>query len=71
MDRPPNSAEEVAESVNPGDQGLPALDPFEFVRSESHDPAEQNDLAEDISGHSSGIRKINSSESSDRYRKKT
>ena len=43
MNRPPNSTEEVAKSVNPGDQGLPALDPFEFVRSESHDPAEQNE----------------------------
>ena len=43
MDRPPNSAEEVAESVNPGDQGLPAPDPFEYIRSESHAPAEPNE----------------------------
>ena len=43
MDRPPNSAEEAAESVNPGDQGLPASDPFEYVRSESHIPAEPNE----------------------------
>ena len=36
MDRPPNPAEEAAESVNPEDQGLPASDPSESVRSESH-----------------------------------
>ena len=29
MDRPLNSVEEAAESVNPGDQGLPASDPSE------------------------------------------
>ena len=40
MDRPPNSAEEVAESVNPGDQGLSASDPSEFVKSESKAPVE-------------------------------
>ena len=43
MDRPPNLAEEAVESVNPGDQGLPALDPYEYVRSESHAPAEPNE----------------------------
>ena len=43
MDRSPNSAEEATESVNPGDQGLPASDPFESVRSESHAPAEPNE----------------------------
>ena len=43
MDCPPNPAEEVAESVNPGDQGLPALDRSESVRSESHAPAEPNE----------------------------
>ena len=43
MDRPPNLAEEAAESVNPGDQGLPATDSSEFVRSESHAPAEPNE----------------------------
>ena len=42
MDRPPNSAEEVTESVNLGDQGLPASDPSKSVRSESHAPAEPN-----------------------------
>ena len=43
MDRPPNPVEEVAESVNPGDQGLPASDRSESVRSESHAPAEPNE----------------------------
>ena len=43
MDRPPNLAEEAAESVNPGDQGLPASDRSESVRSESHAPAEPNE----------------------------
>ena len=43
MDRPLNPVEEAAESVNSSDQGLPALDPFEFVRSESHAPAEPNE----------------------------
>ena len=42
MDRPPNPAEEIVESANPGDQGLPALDPSESIRSESHAPAEPN-----------------------------
>ena len=42
MDRPPNPSEEVVESVNPGDQGLPASDPSEYVRSESHTPTEPN-----------------------------
>ena len=36
MDR--NSVEKVVESVNLGDQGLPASDPSESVRSESHAP---------------------------------
>ena len=43
MDCPPNSAEEAAESVNPGDQGLPASDPSESVRSESHALAKPNE----------------------------
>ena len=43
MDRPPNPAEEAAESVNPGDKGLPTLDPSEFVISESHAPTESNE----------------------------
>ena len=43
MDRPPNLAEEAAESVNSGDQGLPASDPSESIRSESFSPAEPNE----------------------------
>ena len=43
MDRPPNPAEEAAKSVNPGEQELPASDCSEFVRSESHAPAELNE----------------------------
>ena len=43
MNRPPNPTEEVAESVNPRYQGLPASDPSESVRSESHAPAEPNE----------------------------
>ena len=43
MDRPPNPSKKVVESVNPGDQGLPASDPSEYVRSESHTPTEPNE----------------------------
>ena len=43
MDRPSNSTEKAVESVNPGDQGLPASDPSEYVRSESHAPTEPNE----------------------------
>ena len=43
MDHPPNPTEEAAESVNPRYQGLLALDPSEYVRSESHAPAEPNE----------------------------
>ena len=43
MDHPPNSVKEVAKSVNPGDQGLPASNPSESIRSESHAPAEPNE----------------------------
>ena len=43
MDRLPNPTEEEAESVNPGDQGFPSLDPSESVRSKSHSPAEPNE----------------------------
>ena len=49
MDRPLNLAEEVVESVNPGDQGLPASDSSEYVRSESHAPAEPNEVLPRIS----------------------
>ena len=40
MDRSSNPVEEVAESVNPGDQGLSTSDPFESVKSESNAPTE-------------------------------
>ena len=43
MDCPSNSTKEAIESVNLGDQGLPASDPFEFVRSESHSPVKPNE----------------------------
>ena len=49
MDRPPNPVEEAAESVNPRDQGLPASDPSNFVRSKSHAPAEPNEALLKIS----------------------
>ena len=39
MDRP----EEAVESVNPREEGLPASDPYKFVRSESHAPVEPNE----------------------------
>ena len=38
-----NLAEEAAESVNLGDQGLPTSDPSESIRSESHTLAEPNE----------------------------
>ena len=40
MDRPPDPVEEAIESVNPKEQGLPASNPQESFRSESHAPAE-------------------------------
>ena len=43
MDRLPNPAEEVAESVNPGDQGISASDPSESIRSESQVLVEPNE----------------------------
>ena len=43
MDRPPNLAKEAGESVNPGDQGLPASNPSKYVRSESHALDEPNE----------------------------
>ena len=43
MDHPPNPAEEVAESVNPGDQGLSASNPSESFKSESNAPVEPID----------------------------
>ena len=43
MDRPLNPVKEEVESVNPGDQGLPALDPSEYVKSKSHTPVEPNE----------------------------
>ena len=49
MDCPPNPTEEAVESVNPRDQGLPASDPSESVRNESHAPAEPNEALLKIS----------------------
>ena len=43
MDRPSNQAEEATESVNPGDQGLLASDPSEYVRGENHAPTKPNE----------------------------
>ena len=43
MDRPPNLDKKEAESVNPGDHGLPTLNPFESVRSKSHARTEPNE----------------------------
>ena len=42
MDRPPNPAEEAAESVNPGDHGI-SSDSSESIRSESQVRAEPNE----------------------------
>ena len=43
MDCPLNPVEEAAESVNLGDPGLPASDPSESFRSESHALTKTND----------------------------
>ena len=43
MDRLLNLVEEAIESVNPIEQGLPASDPSESVRSESQTPAKPNE----------------------------
>ena len=43
MDHPPNPAEEATESVNPGDKGIFATDPSEYVRSDSQVSAEPNE----------------------------
>ena len=40
MDCPPNPTEEAVESVNPGDQGLSALDPSESFKSERNAPTD-------------------------------
>ena len=40
MDHPPNPAEEEAESVNQGDQGIFTSDPSESFKSDSNAPAE-------------------------------
>ena len=45
MGHPSNSTEEEAESINPRDDGLR----FEFVRSESHAPAEPKEALLKIS----------------------
>ena len=44
MDRPPNPAKEVVESVNLGDQGLSTSDPSESVKSESNALAEPTEV---------------------------
>ena len=44
MDHPLNPTEEATKSVNPGDQGISALDPSEFVKSESQVPAQPNEV---------------------------
>ena len=43
MESPPNPVEEATKHVNPGDQGLPASDPSEYVRSESQTFVEPNE----------------------------
>ena len=43
MDRLLNLVEEVVESVNPREQGLPASEPSESIRSESQTPAKPNE----------------------------
>ena len=43
MDCPSIPAEEAAQNVNLRDQGLPASDPFESVKSESHALVEPNE----------------------------
>ena len=43
MDRPPNPIEEAVESINLGNQGIPASDPSKYVRSESHAPTKPNE----------------------------
>ena len=61
MDRPPNPVEEVVESVNPKEQGLPAFDPSEFVRSESQAPSKPNEallkLVQDMAQILDGLHK--------------
>ena len=49
MDRPSNLAKEAVESVNLGNQGLPASDLSESIRSESHAPVEPNEVLMRIS----------------------
>ena len=44
MDRLPNLVEEAVESVNLREQGLPASDPSESIRSESQTPAKPNEV---------------------------
>ena len=43
MDHLPNLVEEAAKSVNPREQGLPASNPSESVRSESQTPVKPNE----------------------------
>ena len=72
MDRPSNSTKEAAESVNPGDQGLPASDPSESVKSESHAPAEPNEALLRISQDMARVLEIlTAPQSPIRHHKKT
>ena len=65
MDHFPNLVEEAVESVNPREQGLPASDPLEYVRSESQTPAKPNeallriaqDMAQILDGLHESIKK--------------
>ena len=45
MDRPPNPVEEGVESVNPKEQGLPAFDSSESIKSESQTLAKPNEAS--------------------------
>ena len=65
MDCLPNLVEEAVEGVNPREQGLPASDPSEYVRSESQNPAKPNeallritqDMAQILDGLHESIKK--------------
>ena len=72
MDRPPNSTEEAAESVNPGDKGLSSSNPSEYVRSESQVPDEPNEaLLRTSQDMTRVLERLIASKSPDRHGKKT
>ena len=48
MDCPPNPTKEAVESVNLGDQGLSASDPFESFKSEINAPVEPTEALQRI-----------------------